>query len=92
MDNWNFRGYIAVPLEEYGRNCIGSTCKTADEIECGAFVEAMLSVLSMEFDSLDDLKEFTDWCSNYADLPASKIPKNVAKEIFEEFKRLMKTK
>ncbi len=92
MENWNFHSSIAVPLEACGRKYIGSTCKTADEIECGAFVEAMLSVLSIKFDSLDDLKEFTNWCGNYADLSASKIPPNVAKEIFEEFKRLMKTK
>lgn len=89
MDNWNFHGYIALPLEEYGKMYIGSSCKTADEIECGEFVEAMFSILSIKFGSLKDISDFVFLCEDYADMPASRIPKEKTTEMFEEFKRLV---
>jgi len=88
MAHWNFHNYIALPLEEYGKNYIGSSCKTADEIECGEFVDAMLSILSVKFGSLKEIPAFVDLCRDYEDLPASKIPKEKAIELFDEFKRL----
>lgn len=91
MENWNFHGYIAVPLEEYGKTYIGSSCKTADEIECGEFVDAMFSILSIKFGSLKDIPNFVFLCEDYADMPASKIPQDKIIEMFEEFKRIIKT-
>ncbi len=90
MDSWNFHGHIAIPLEECGKAYFGSSCKTADEIECGEFVDTMLSVLSMKYGSLDSLKNFVDQCRICEDLPASKIPADEAIDLFEQFKQLMK--
>ena len=91
MVNWNFHGHIALPLEEYGKIYIGSSCRTADEIECGKFVDTMLSILSIKFGSLKDLSDFVFLCENYSDMPASNISKEKAIEIFDEFKRILKT-
>ena len=89
MNNWNFHGYIALPLEEYGRVYFADSRITADEIECGRYVDAMFSMLSIKFGSLKDIPDFVWLCENYADIPASKIPKEKSIEIFEEFKRLI---
>ena len=89
MENWNFHGYIALPLEEYGRVYFGGLRITADEIEGGDFVDAMLSILSVKFGDLKDIPDFIFLCEEYADLPGSKIPKEKAIEIFKEFERLV---
>lgn len=90
MKNWNFHGFIALPLEEYGKMYIGSSCKTADEIEYGEFVNAMFSILSIKFGDLKGIPNFVFLCEDYADLPASKIPKEKAIKMYEEFERLIK--
>lgn len=89
MEAWNFHGYIALPLEKYGRDYIGSSCKTATEIECGEFVNAMFSILSIKLGDLKGIPDFVFLCEDYADLPASKIPKEKAIEIFKKFERLV---
>ena len=89
MQCWNFHGYIALPLEEYGKKHLGSSCRTADEIEGGDFVDAMLSILSVKFGDLKDIPDFIILCEEYVNLPASKIPKEKAIEIFKEFERLV---
>ncbi len=90
MKNWNFRGYIAIELEEYSKQFLGDNAKTADEIECGAFVETMFSISDKRFKEIETI-DFVSLCSNYLDLPASQIPVNQAIKIFEEFQRLIKT-
>lgn len=89
LDNWNFHGYIALPLEEFGRGYYGDSRITADEIECGKFVDAMFSMLSIKFGSLKDIPDFVRLCEDYADMPVSKIPKEKAIEMFKEFNRLI---
>ena len=89
MNEWNFHGYIAVPLEEYGNSIIGSTCLTADEIERVEFVEAMLQILSAKYGNLEEVSDFTEKCRAFAELPAREIPEDKAKELFEDFKRLL---
>ncbi len=89
MGNWNFRGYIAIQLEEYSNQYLEDNTKTADEIESGAFVETMYSILDKKYKPNEECN-FTYMCSDYLDLPASKIPKEDAKKIFSEFERLMK--
>ena len=90
MDSWNFHGHIALPLEEYGKTYFGSSCKTADEIECGEFVDTMISLLTIKLGSMDNLKDFAIKCRDYENLPASKIPADEARDLFEQFKQLMK--
>lgn len=92
MEHWNFHNYIALPLEEYGKEFIGNSCKTADEIEGGEFVDAMFSVLLIKFGNLKAVSNFVALCENYTDMPASKIPTDIAKEIFEEFKKIVRSK
>jgi len=91
LESWNFRGYIALPLEEYGRVYFGDSRITADEIECGKFVDAMFSILSIKFGSLKDIPDFVCLCEDYADMQMSKIPKEKATEMFKEFKRILNT-
>jgi len=88
MEHWSFHNCIALPLEEYGKAYIGSSCKSADEIECGEFVNSMMSILSVKFGALKEVPDFVDLCRAYVDIPASKIPKEKAIELFNEFKRL----
>lgn len=92
MGNWNFRGYIALPLEEYGREYSNNSRITADEIECGQFVHAMLSLLKIKSVDLKGVPGFVLLCEEYADKPASEIPEDKAKEMFEEFERLIHLK
>ena len=91
-ENWNFHGHIALPLEEYGRIFVGNSFRTADEIERGEFVGTMLAILLNKFGTLDGLQDFLGLCSDYMDLPATEIPEGNAKEIFNEFKRLVNLK
>ena len=89
MQNWNFHGYIALPLEKYGNKYIGSSFNTADEIECGEFVNAMINILLIKLGSFKDIKDFISLCEDYTDLPAIKIPKEKAIEMFDKFKHLV---
>lgn len=86
--NWNFYGYIAVPLETYGRNLVGESFYSADEIEHGEFVSAMLQYISIKFNGLQEFAEFCSMCSEYDGVSANEIPENVAKDIFKEFMRI----
>lgn len=90
MKNWNFHGYIAVPLETYSKKYIGTQGRTADKIELGEFVLTMLLTLQAKFGSLDDFKDFIFMCEDYVDLPANQIPQDKAQKIFDEFTRLIK--
>lgn len=89
---WNFHGYIALPLETTGRSIMGSTFFSADDIECGAFAEAMLSILSIRYGSLKELGDFVERCKDWYDMPAREIPEETVKELFQEFQRLLKLK
>ena len=90
MENWNFHGHIALPLEEYGKAYLGSSFKTANEIECGEFVNTMFAILQIKFESLSDIQTFVELCEEYVDIPASKITKEKSIEMFEEFKKIIK--
>lgn len=91
MDTWNFHGFIALPLEAYSKNYIGDNWRTADDIANGEFVNVMFTILQNKFGTLNDLRSFVEMCADYANLSAKQIPNDKAKEIFEEFKRIMKT-
>ena len=89
MENWNSHGHIALPLEEYAKKYAGSSFKTADEIECGGFVETMFSILSIKLGNLKEISDFVVLCEDYLDAPASKIPKEKSIEMFKKFKSLL---
>lgn len=89
---WNFHNYIAIPLEEIGEKYVGKTFAGAGDIDRGAFVDAMLQVLMIEFGGLDKVPEFVDDCREYDLVRGEDIPKEKAIELFEEFKRLLKVR
>lgn len=89
---WNFHNFIAVPLEAYSRKYIGSQHTTANDIDSGAFVSAMLDVLLIVYGSFDDLVGFVDACGEYEGLSHHKIPEDVSKELFDDFRRLISIK
>lgn len=91
-NGWNFHGWIAVPLEQYGRKLKGSTCYTADAIESGEFVSAMLEILNTVYSNPQDIAEFADIVRPYAELSAQDIPHEKADEMFNEFKRLIENR
>ena len=92
MDGWNFHNYIAIPLEEHSRKYVGQSHITADEIEAGEFVAAMLQVLSAKYGDLKEVREFIEDIRRYADLPAREIPEETAKRLFKDFKLLLQEK
>ena len=79
-------------MEQYGRQFIGSTCDTADAIESGEFVSAMLNILGALYPNPKDVAEFADKVRPYADLSAQDIPHENADEMFNEFKRLIENR
>lgn len=89
---WNFHNNIAIPLEEIGKLHIGKTFPSADAIERGEFVEAMHLVLSVVFGNFDEIPEFVKASKAYASVPAHEIPNEIATELFEDFKRLLKVR
>lgn len=91
-ENWNFHGYVAVPLEEYSKALLGDDFKSADEIDNGQFVDAMLQILIGIYGNLEDVAEFVDACRLYAGACSQNIPKEVAETLFSDFKLFMKAK
>ena len=86
---WNFHGYIALPLEEYGRKYIGSSAMAADEIENGGFIDAMLQILTIKYNDFGDFSDFAERCKQYESLTESEKKNNTEKELFEDFKKLI---
>lgn len=83
---WNFHGFIAIPLEQKVNENLKNSEFNADSIECGNFVRAMYAILDcFKIENWD----FINLCSDYLDKPASKIPSNKAKEMFESFCKLI---
>lgn len=91
-ESWSFHNYIAIPLEEIGEAYVGKTFASADAIDRGEFVDAMLQVLLIVFKSFDAIPEFVEACEEYALMPSHEIPKETAIELFEDFKRLLKAR
>ena len=91
-ENWNFHGYVAVPLEEYSKALLGDAFKSADEIDNGQFVDAMLQILIGIYGNLEDVAEFVDDCRVYANVRSLNIPKEAAKTLFSDFKLLVNAK
>lgn len=91
-ENWNFHGYVAVPLEEYSKALLGDDFKSADEIDNGQFVDSMLQILIGIYGNLEDVAEFVDACRLYANVRSLDIPKEVAEALFSDFKLLVNAK
>lgn len=80
---WNFRGYIAVPLESYAKETLGKTSFSANGIETGDFIKVMCAILDKL--QIDNTENFVASCAAYRDKTATQIGDKVAQEIFKEF-------
>ena len=68
----------------------GKSAFTADEIDKGAFVDAMLSVLGVEPKQLNQYAVFFGKCVEYRGKRKLDIPDNEAKGLFEVFETIIK--
>lgn len=91
-EHWNFHNFIAIPLEEYSRKYIGNQHTTADDIDRDAFVSTMINVLLVVYGSFEDLGTFVDACREYTGVSHHDIPEDVSKELFDDFRRLVRIK
>ena len=89
-DGWNFHGWIAVPLERYGHKYIGDSFFSADEIATGAFVEAMLQILSAAYGNLDKVCTFVEQCNLYQSQHDMSDSNECAMTLFREFENLLR--
>lgn len=88
--NWNFQGYIALPIERYGRKYIGESFPTASTIADGEFVDAMLQILLITYGDLKQVSDFVEQCNEYDGLSYNNIPQDVAISLFRDFERLIR--
>ena len=88
-EQWNFHNYIAIPLESILCKNSGKDY-TADEIEAGSFVEAMMSVLSADPGKILQYAYFFEKCSEFIGKGNQDIPDDDAKRLFETFKAIIK--
>ena len=95
--NWNFHGYIAVPLEIKARNIFGFSDKSvrkgifaADSIENGSFVKATIAVLRKLAEDKSDyeIDEFEKAYSEYIGKGKLDIGKENAIKIYDDFEKL----
>lgn len=89
LETWNFHNYIALPIEEYGRMYMGEERYVADQIVNGKFVEAMVQILLRVYPK-EEIVEFREQCSPFADMTGNEISKETSEELFREFERLIK--
>ena len=89
--NWNFHNYISVPLDELGRQIVGASFFSADEIDNKQFVDAMLQVLSVLY-SDEELCDFIELCQPIDRMPGREIDRETAEFVYNDFKRLLNNK
>lgn len=81
---WNFHNYIALRLEEITAQH-GKRDYSADEIETGLFVEAMLDVLQVPPEKLPQYSKFFTKCAEYYRKCKHDIPDDEAIALFDAF-------
>lgn len=82
-DVWNFRGYIAVPLEHYAKEVLPNSSFSADGIETGDFINAMCAILDKL--QIRNKENFIASCAAYRGKTATQIGDETAQKIFREF-------
>lgn len=101
MVNWNFHGWVALPLEHYARQAelmpndqddrhAGDWYTRADAIERGSFVEVMIALLRSKLGAEAYLIDFEKKCAPYLGMNGNLIPMDEAQNLFNEFKKLYK--
>ena len=86
--NGNFHNYIAIPLEKL-TDKMGKQSFTANEIEMGSFVEAMLDILSVDPKKLPQYAVFYSKCCDYLGKRKADIPDNEATTLYDTFKAII---
>lgn len=89
---WDFHGYVAVPLEYYGRKVVGESFMSADSIALGGFADGMIQILSVLYPEPSQIYDFLIKCSSLKGLSARQIGNDSAREVFDEFKKLYNRK
>lgn len=84
----NFRGYIAISLEEIAKRLLSGWDFSADGIESGNFVAIMALILASHGDT-EEAEAFLKDCSAYLGKSAGEIPLDAAMEMYERFKTLI---
>ena len=88
MTGWNFHNYIALPLEKITTQH-GKRDYTADEIETGLFVEAMLDVLRISPEKLPQYAKFFAQCVEYSGKRKYDIPDDESIALFDAFREMI---
>ena len=90
-NGWNFHGHIALNLETKLKDAIWAEKQfevSADNIESGSFAELILFLLVKKYGFTADVLRLIEDGSDYISLPASQIPSDVAKCLYDRFMKL----
>ena len=92
--NWNFHNDIAIVLEGMISSKLGPFPSfSADNIERGAFAEAMILLLEEKGKSFlteEEIEAFREKANPYLDKRSCEIDNEDAQELFGEFRALMR--
>lgn len=91
-DVWNYQGYVAVPLEYYGRRIVGETFMSADDIVIGGFSDAMIQILTALYSDPTPIDDFLGRCKVLKGMAIRQIGEETVKKLFDEFKTLYQMK
>lgn len=86
----NFRGYVAVPLENYCNRYLNGKFN-ADDIECGQFYEAMINIIDcLGLNENEDIEDFKSKYKSMCEKSYNQLRKENydCVEVFDEFKNL----
>ena len=90
----NFRGYIALPLENKAKNImakngINGVTVSADAIEYGSFVSVMAFLLYVELGNSEEVLCFLRKSAKYLGSSANEMEINYAYELYKMFESLL---
>ena len=96
-EEWNFHGDIAVPLENIAKPPFGQIDRPetkiydADVIETKSFIEVMIILLREKTDmenDCNDVDKFIKDCAVYLETNGNSMPKEIAQNLFDSFRKL----
>lgn len=88
MENLKFHNTVGQKLEELTKKR-GTRAFTADEIDSGMFVEAMLDVLRADTKKLPLYSDFFNKCNDYYGIHKYGIPDDEAIALFDIFRTII---
>ena len=88
VDNLKFHNVVGLKLERMTKEQ-GTKTFTADEIDGGEFIDAMLNVLGVDPKQLNSYSEFFSKCTEYHGKKKLDIPDNEAMALFDVFETII---